>query len=368
MANQAVISSRGEDRPPPLSTGPLGWARANLFNSWVNAIITIVCLYVIGVVLYDGLQWFVLRAVWTGEASACAKLDGTGACWAVLAEKGRLVIFGSFPYNEQWRPLVALALYVLLVAYSIWRSTLNRTVLSLWLGYFVLAAILMAGGVFGLSPVSDTDWGGLPLTVMLTTISLAGAFPLSLALALGRRSDLPIIRYLAVGYIELIRGVPLITVLFMATVLFPLFLPNGVTIDKLLSAQVGMLLFTAAYLAEVVRGGLQALPRGQYEAADALGLSYWQKMRLVILPQALRLVIPPLVSTFISAFKNTTLVTIVSLFDLVGSAKAAINDPLWRSYAVEIYVAIGVIYFVVCFVMSRYSQVVETRLARGARR
>ncbi|MGQ9372212.1 amino acid ABC transporter permease, partial [Azospirillum sp. ST 5-10] len=217
------------------------------------------------------------------------------------------------------------------------------------------AAVLMWGGVFGLSYVENAYWGGLPLTLILSVIGLAVAFPVSILLALGRRSDLPAVKAVCVAYIELIRGVPLISLLFMASVMFPLFLPTGVNIDKLLRAQIAFILFAAAYMAEAIRGGLQAIPKGQYEAADSLGLGYWQKMGKIILPQALAISIPPLVNTFISSFKDTSLVIIIGLYDLLGTAKAALTDPAWRGYYREAYLFIGLIYWCFCFFMSKYS-------------
>jgi general L-amino acid transport system permease protein len=228
--------------------------------------------------------------------------------------------------------------------------------------------ILMWGGVFGLTYVPQERWGGLPITLILSTFGLALAFPLAILVALGRRSRLPAIRVLCIMYVELIRGVPLISLLFMASVMFPLFLPEGMNIDKLLRAQIAITLFAGAYLAEVVRGGLQALPRGQYEAAEALGLSYWQKTGFIILPQALRLVIPPLVNTFIGFFKDTSLVLIIGIFDLLTAGKTAIVEPAWQGFGVEVYVAIGLIYFIFCFAMSKYSQDLERDLNRHRRR
>ena len=223
--------------------------------------------------------------------------------------------------------------------------------------------------MFGLQPVSDDQWGGLPITLILATFGLALAFPLSVATALGRRArSMPAVRTLCVVYVELIRGVPLIALLFMASVMFPLFLPNGVTIDKLLRAQVAIILFAAAYLSEVVRAGLQTLPRGQYEAADALGLSYWKKTGLIILPQALRLVIPPLVNTFIGFFKDTSLVLIIGIFDLMLTGRTATLEPAWQGFGNEVYILLAAIYFVFCFAMAKYSRNLERDLGRSARR
>jgi general L-amino acid transport system permease protein len=224
----------------------------------------------------------------------------------------------------------------------------------------------MWGGVFGLSHVENERWGGLILTLLLSTFGIGLAFPLAILLALGRRSTMPLIRVLSTGYIEIVRGVPLISVLFMASVMLPLFLPGGFAIDKLLRAQLAMILFAAAYLAEVVRGGLQALPRGQEEAAQALGLSYWQRHRFVILPQALRIAIPPMVNTFIGFFKDTSLVVIIGLFDLLTTIKVSLNEPAWTGFGVEAYFFAALVYFIFCYPMSRYSQALERGLARGS--
>jgi general L-amino acid transport system permease protein len=252
---------------------------------------------------------------------------------------------------------VLLALWIASALRACWRPWLA----GLWAGGLIVIGVLMWGGLFGLPYVENERWGGLILTLLLTTIGLAAAFPLSIALALGRRSELPVIRALSVAYIELIRGVPLISLLFMASVMLPLFLPGGMTIDKLARAQIALVLFAAAYLAEVVRGGLQAIPRGQYDAAAALGLSYWNAMRSVILPQALRIAVPPLVNTCIGFFKDTSLVLIIGLFDLLSTLKVALSEPAWTGFGVEAYLFAALVYFVFCFAMSRYSR----RFERG---
>jgi len=248
------------------------------------------------------------------------------------------------------------------------RRLWGRRLAVLWLAGLIAVGVLMWGGVLGMTYVETSLWNGLPLTLILATVGMVFAFPLAILLALGRRSQLPAVRGICVGYIELVRGVPLITVLFMASVMLPLFLPAGMTIDKLLRAQVAVILFTAAYLAEIVRGGLQAIPRGQYEAADSLGLGYWRRTRLIILPQALAMVIPPLVNSFIGGFKNTTLVTIIGLFDLLGAANAALTDANWQGFYIEAYVFTAAIYWTFCFFMSRYSQMLEREFNKGRQR
>jgi len=346
----------------------MSWLRQNLFSSWPNAIFTLLVLWLLWRVLPPFVDWAFLDAIWSApDSKACRAAKGEGACWAFIAEKHRFILFGTYPYEEHWRPalciLVMLALYAVSALRRFWRPRL----VLFWLAGLVAVGVLMWGGVFGLRYVENERWGGLMLTLLLATFGIAFAFPLAIPLALGRRSRLPVVRGLCVGYIELIRGVPLISLLFMASVMLPLFLPAGVTIDKLLRAQIAMILFAAAYLAEVVRGGLQAIPRGQAEAADALGLSYWRKTLLVVLPQALRISIPPLVNTFIAFFKDTSLVLIIGLFDLLTSIKVSLQEPAWSGFGVEAYIFASVVYFAFCFSMSRYSQNLERDLKPGAR-
>lgn len=345
----------------------LGWARENLFSSIPNTILTILSVTLLVWAVPPLLNWMLLKATFLSEDPAACREAG-GACWSFVAVKHRFILFGLYPYDEHWRPLLAMALFISALAASCDSRFWNKRILYVWALALPLCGILMWGGVLGLSFVPNDKWGGLPLTLILATLGIVLAFPLSVLLALGRRSDMPAIRAICVGYIETVRGVPLVSVLFMASIMFPLFLPEGLTIDKLLRAQLGIMLFTAAYLAEAVRGGLQALPKGQYEAADALGLGYWQKMRLIILPQALRLVIPPIVNQFISCFKDTSLVIIIGLYDLLTTAKTALADPSWRAFYVESYVFAAAIYFLFCFFMSRYSQYLERRLNAGLKR
>jgi general L-amino acid transport system permease protein len=345
------------------------WARVNLFDGIASSLVTLVAAYLAVRGLWALIDWALVDAVWRApDGRACtAASGGAGACWAFLGQWGRFILFGRYPYESQWRPLLVIAVFVALLLSSCDRRLWGRWLAPMWIVGLLLNLVLMLGGVFGLAYVPTDLWSGLPLTLILAIAGLALAFPLAILLALGRRSELPAIRALSVAYIELIRGVPLITVLFMASVMLPLFLPEGTTIDKLLRAQAGFVLFYAAYLAEVVRGGLQAMPKGQYEAADALGLGYWRKMRLVILPQALQISIPALVNIFIAGFKDTTLVTIIGLFDLITTASNAITDPSWRGFYVEAYGFIGAIYFVFCFFMSRYSGSLEANFRRGRR-
>lgn len=367
-----VRTSAGDLLPPTTQRGPVGWARQNLFSSWLNTAVTLVVAYLVVRWAMGFIDWAFINAVWSvpgSNTAACRELRGTGACWALITEKHRFILFGTYPYEEHWRPALVCLLFVALYAVSTIRRFWNRTLLLIWAVGIAAIGVLMWGGVFGLPFVDQERWGGLPITLILATFGILLAFPLAILLALGRTATgLPAIRALSVLYIELIRGVPLISVLFMASVMFPLFLPEGLTIDKLLRAQIAIIMFAAAYLAEVIRGGLQAIPKGQSEAASALGLGYWQKTRLIILPQALRIVIPPLVNTFIGMFKDTSLVLIIGIYDLLNAAKTSIIEPAWQGYGVEAYIAVSLLYFCFCFAMSKYSQKLEIDLNRGARR
>jgi general L-amino acid transport system permease protein len=371
-APEAIVATAEEPRRPPVSqVGMLAWLRANLFSSWLSTAVTLVLAYLLLRWAIGFINWAFVEAIWSvpnNQTQACRDNKGVGACWAVITEKHRFILFGTYPYEEHWRPTLVILIFVGLYAVSAMRRFWRKELALIWAATLTAIGVLMWGGVLGLPYVPQERWGGLPITLILATFGLAFAFPLAILVALGRRSNLPAIKMLCVVYVELIRGVPLISLLFMASVMFPLFLPEGMNIDKLLRAQIAIILFAAAYLAEVVRGGLQALPKGQYEAAEALGLSYWQKTGLIILPQALRLVIPPLVNTFIGFFKDTSLVLIIGIFDLLTAGKTAIVEPAWQGFGMEIYVFVGVIYFVFCFAMSKYSQNLEAELNRHRRR
>jgi general L-amino acid transport system permease protein len=357
-------------RPAPVSTEGFGpWVRANLIGDTRSAVTTVLLVVLFAYWLPGVLNWMLLRAVFEPNHDACQAARGTGACWGVVVEKYRLIIFGRYPYDEQWRPQVATLALVGLLFASCMRTFWKRWLALLWVAVLALFFVLMLGGVFGLERVSTDRWGGLPLTIMLASLSIVLAFPIAVLVALGRRSHLPAIRSVCIVYVELIRGVPLISVLFMASFMFPLFMPPGVSIDVLIRVLVGITLFAAAYMAEIVRGGLQAIPRGQYEAADSLGLGYWQTQRKIILPQALALVVPGIMNNFISIFKDTSLVTIVSLYELTGAMGLALNsDANWRPFKIEAYLFIALIYFVFCFSMSRYSLWIERHLSRSTSR
>ena len=372
-----VSPGQERERPPALTVGPAAWLRANLFNNWWSTAITLALGYLLVRWVVGFVDWGIIHAVWSvpskgpgiADTSACQAAKGTGACWAIISDKWRFIIFGRYTFDDQWRPAISIVLFVGLYIVSALRSFWRWELALIWLVTLTIIFVLMWGGVFGMEYVPQDQWGGLPITFILSTFGLAAAFPLAILVALGRRStQLPAVRVLCVVYVELVRGVPLISFLFMASTLFPLFMPVGFNPDKLLRAQIAVILFAAAYLAEIVRGGLQALPKGQYEAADSLGLSYWHKMGFIILPQALRLVIPPLVNTFIGFFKDTSLVLIIGIYDLLSAGKIALGEPAWQPYGTEIYLVVGAIYFVCCYTMSRYSRGLEVEFNRSIRR
>ena len=347
-------------RPPLTNIGIIGWIRANLFNSWFNSILSLVVLYFLWQTLPPLINWAFINSSWAPSGDQCRV--GGGACWSVVSANIRFILFGFYPHSLQWRPLLAIVILVALLFFSQNRNHWKKYLFYSWLiGLFVMG-LLLRGGLFGIKGVESNLWGGLPLTLLLSVFGLTAAYPLGVILALGRQSRMPIIKSFCVVYIELIRGVPLISLLFMSSVVFPLFLPEGFIINKILRAQVAIILFTAAYIAEVVRGGLQGVAKGQYEAAESLGLNYFQTMRLIILPQALKIVIPPSVSILISAFKDTSLVVIIALYDLLKTTQTTLSDPKWMGYAPEAYIFVALIYFVCCFSMSNYSRRLEKEL------
>ena len=366
--NQTFVSIA--PRPAPVKMSGFGpWLRRNLFSSAPNALLSVVMLVALFWAAKAGIQWAVIHAVTAANADACQAARGIGACWGVVHEKARFILLGRYPQTEHWRPELATFLLLGLVVASCSRWFWKPWLVLLWGAVLAAFFMLMGGGSFGLSKVPTDQWGGLPLTVMLTVISMTLAFPIAVAVALGRRSNMPAIKTLCVIYVELIRGVPLISVLFMASFMFPLFMPIGKSPDVLVRVVVGITLFAAAYMAEIIRGGLQALPNGQTEAAASLGLGYWQTQLKIVLPQALGTVVPSIMNNFISLFKDTSLVTIVSLYELTGALSLAVgSDPNWRPFKIEAYLFIAAIYFTCCFSMSRYSLWIERRLAVGKAR
>jgi general L-amino acid transport system permease protein len=365
----AATAGSGGARPPPArSGGAAGWIRANLLGSPWSVLATLLALALLARAVPPLLRWLVLDAVWRADYEACRALEYRAACWGMIVEKHRIILFGRYPHEAQWRPALATGLVVAALLVTAHPRSWRRWLLPLWAVVLGAFFALVRGGLPGLPEVDAGQWGGLPLTVLLTLVGVSASIPLGILLALARRSDLPLVRAVAVGYIELVRGVPLITVLFVATFVFPLVLPRFIALDALGRVVLAITLFQAAYMAEVVRGGLQGLPRGQGEAAASLGLTWWQAQRKVILPQALVLVIPSFVNSLLSTFMDTSLVTVVSMYDLTGALKLALGDPRWRAFFVEAWLFVGAIYLVACLAMSRYSAWLEGRLGRWARR
>ena len=364
-----IVHTPHPDLPPPsTSVGVIGWLRRNLFSSPLNSLFTLVALYLLYQLIPPIINWAFLDANWVGSTKEACTNDG--ACWVFIKVRFAQFMFGFYPEAEHWRVILAFILIGLLITYLLIDGLPKKGWVAGFtiLGYPVLAYFLFYGGIFGLPVVPTYQWGGLMLTLILSTVGMFFALPFGIVLALGRRSSMPVAKSLSVVFIELWRGVPLITVLFMSSVMLPLFLPGDFRIDKLVRALIGISLFQSAYMAEVIRGGLQAMPKGQYEAADALGLSYWQSMYLIVLPQALKTVIPGIVNTFIELFKDTTLVLIIGLFDLLAIIQAAFTDSKWLGFSVEGYVFAGVVYWVFCFSMSQYSQYLERKLHTGHKR
>jgi general L-amino acid transport system permease protein len=356
-------TAKPEIKPPVASVGLVGWIKTNLFSTWFNSLLTVVTLFILLKSVPPFIRWAFVDSVWFSGSQACQ--DAAGACWSVITQNIRFILFGFYPYDQQWRPGCAIVLLVALLLISQYRRFWKKSLAYGWVTGLVVIGILLRGGVLGLQSVESTQWGGLPLTLLLSVFGLTAAYPLGVALALGRQSRMPAIKTLCVVYIEMIRGVPLISLLFMSSVVFPLFLPEGVSINGIIRAQAAIILFTAAYIAEVVRGGLQGMSKGQYEAADSLGLNYFQTMRLIILPQALKIVIPPSVSILISAFKDTSLVVIIALYDLLKTTKSVLQDPRWLGYSAEAYLFLAGIYFIGCFYLSNFSRKLERELDTG---
>ncbi len=337
------------------------WLKKNLFSSWVNTFITAFLVSMFFYFFIPFFNWLFVDSVVYGDAEMCRKKGG--ACIAFLIEKMNFILFGFYPQDQLLRPISAIVGFLSLVYYSREPLRWEKKTFVLWVFSLIIFYWLLAGGL-GLKSVPTSNWGGLPLTLIMAFVSLTCSYPLGILLALGRRSSLPILKVFCIVYIELIRAVPLISILFMASVMFPLFVPEEISIDKLLRALIAMTMFTSAYMAEVVRGGLAAISKGQYEGAQSLGLNYYQLMRWVILPQALKKVIPPTVNVSISTFKDTSLVLIIALFDLLMTAKTSLQDTEWLGFSVEVYLFVALIYFGFCFSMGKYSRRLETELVK----
>ncbi|MDO6964016.1 amino acid ABC transporter permease [Rhizobium alvei] len=366
---------------PTNDKSAIGWVRRNLFASVKDSILTVAAAVAIVWFIVNALDFLLFSAVWSGsDRAACATIaqggtlpDGWhGACWAYVGDWFTQFMVGSYPRDQLWRPILVAVLFVaLLIPFlmpSAPRKGLNALLLLVVLP--LIAYILLLGGSFGLSHVETSMWGGLMVTLILSFVGIVVSLPFGIVLALGRRSKMPIVRAASVAFIELVRGVPLITVLFMASVVLPLFLAPGQGIDKFLRALVGVSIFASAYMAEVIRGGLQAIPKGQYEGADSLGLNYAQKMTFIIMPQAIKLVIPGIVNTFIGMFKDTSLVSIINMYDLLGIVKASFGDSHWLTPVTPLtgLIFAGFVFWLFCFGMSRYSAFIERRLDTGHKR
>src|SRR5215470_3551637 len=352
------------DRPPGGPVRALDWLRRNLFSSTTNTLLTLLVLGLLWLVVPPFFDWAITHATITGDSrDACT---GDGACWTFIRLRLHTFFWGHYPDEELWRLLAAAALMVAFAVPVMRERTRHRGIFVILLltVFPLLAGVLLVGGVAGLPYVDTSLWGGLMLDVIISFVTVAGALPLGILLALGRRSRLPVIRIFSIVFIELWRGVPLLTVLFMSAVMVPLFLPYGVSVDRLIRAMVAFTLFNAAYMAETVRGGLQGVPVEQEEAAYSLGLKWWQVQAFIVLPQALRIVVPGIVNNIVDLFKDTSLVTIIGLIDLLGAVNLALKDPNWLGLAKEGYLFAAVLFFACCFAMSSYGRSVERRLSR----
>jgi len=353
-------------------TAPIGVKRASLrarvrrsFATPLNGAITVAVAAIAAAIAVPLVRWAIIDATWSGSAADC-RAAAAGACWAFIGRKLPFILFGLYPASEHWRPELATALLLGLVVFTAIPRAWTRWLPLAWLGGVAIALGLMHG-VGGLEVVPTQSWGGLPITIMLTAIGLVLGFPLGVMLALARRSRFPIPRALATATVEVVRGVPLIAVLYVAVLVFPLALPSGIEVDKLVLAQAAVVLFAASYLAEAVRAGLQMVPRGRMEAALALGLGRWQAMRLVVLPEALRIVIPSCISIAVGFFQDTSLIVIIGLFDLLNTARLAAQDPAWLGFYTEAFVFVGLIYFCGSALISRYGLWLEWRMAAARR-
>lgn len=329
------------------------------FGTPANALLSIIFIVGLMKLLPSLLNWAVIDAAFLpAEPKTCA--EATGACWSFVIAKSGQLLLGIYPFEERWRPTLACVLIICLLAWSVRPASWNTRLAVIWMVALGAVFWLMGGGL-GLTPVPTSLWGGLPVTLILTVVAIGLGFPLAMLFALGRRSELPVIRTVCVVFIETVRGLPLLSILFFASIMLPLFLPESLLPDKFVRAAIALTMFATAYLAEVIRGGLQAIPSGQAEAAKAIGLGYWRMQRLVILPQAIRVVIPALANTIIVMIKNTSLVLVVGIFDLVSSGKAALADPLWSSPSAETYLFISAIFFVLSFSFARFADFLERR-------
>ena len=359
-----------ERAPPPGTVGAIAFLRSRFFPNIRTAILTLGGLALIAWLLPGLVRYLITDAVWSAPDGVACRAPGAGACWAYIWRKLPFFFFGAYPEAEHWRVWAVMAVGAVLIAWLLRRSAPKRGLgaLLFFVAYPVFSILLLHGSsTLGLPIVSTDLWGGILVSLLVAVAGMVVSLPGGILLALGRRSNMPAVRAISVGFIEFVRGVPLITVLFMANTMLPLFVPENWSPDRLLRPVIGVALFASAYMAEVIRGGLQALPKGQSEAGMALGLGYWARMRLIVLPQALTIVIPGIVNTFIGLFKDTTLVAIVGIFDFLRTVDTARLDPVWAGPNITTtgYIFAALFYFVFCFGMSRYSLGIERELARG---
>ena len=358
--NNTVEHYKKARLPPVASAGLIGWLRQNLFSSVSNTILTLVSVYLLSLAIPAILDWAFLSSQVSGDTRFDCKVEG--ACWAWLDQRFGQFLFGFYPEGERWRVILAfILLFPALIPWLTQGVPGQRYLRWFSVAYPAIATILLAGGL-GLQEIPTDKFGGFMLNLIVGLSGIVLSLPVGILLALGRQSKLPLIRWFSIGFIEAIRGVPLITLLFVSNILLPIFLPPDMTLDSIVRVIIMVTAFASAYMAEVIRGGLQAIPSGQYEAAHAMGLNYWKSMRLIVLPQALRISIPGIVNTFIGLFKDTTLVIVIGLFDILGIANAMVSNPDWLGLSTETYVFVAVFFFAVCFSMSRYSMWLERRL------
>jgi general L-amino acid transport system permease protein len=360
--------------PPPISArGVVGWFREHLFANVLSSILTLASASFVAWVLPGLVRYLFIDAVWSAEDGEACRAPGTGVCWAFVRQNMPYFIYTSYPIDQRWRVDLTLGCGAVLIAWLLWPGLARKGIAAiLFFAIFPIVAFILLSGwpAIGLPTVDTNLWGGLFVTLLVALVGIVFSLPLGVLLALGRRSKLPIVKFVCVVFIEFVRGVPFITVLFMANTMLPLFVPDNWSPDRLMRPLIAVALFSAAYMAEVVRGGLQAMPKGQYEGAMAVGLGYWQMMGLIILPQALTLVIPSIVNNFIGLFKDTTLVAIVGIFDFLKAVETRRLDPIWAGPTISTsgYLFAALFYFVFCFGMSRYSQYMERRLSAGRKR
>ena len=354
--------------PPPNTIGPMAWIRGNLFSSPTNIILTILSLWFLYKIIPAALDWAFFDAAFTGNDREECKAKADGACWAFISERLKLFTYGFYPLEERWRVNLSFILLIFAIIPILYEKIpFRKAGMYFAVAFPFIAGWLLLGGM-GLPVVPTDKFGGFMLTLVIGVTGIAFSLPIGICLALGRQSQLSIIRMFCIGFIEFFRGVPLITLLFVASTMLSYFLPPNASFDLLLRVLIMVTIFSAAYMAEVVRGGLQAIPKGQIEAADAMGLKYWSSMRLVVLPQALKISIPGIVNTFIGLYKDTTLVIIIGLFDPLGIGRASLADTKWTGLSNEVYLFVAIFFFVSCFSMARYSLYLEDKLETGHKR